>query len=203
MTKTLERTVAPPSLDDDALMARVAAGDSTALAALYERHGRAAYALTVRILRSAEDAEDVLQEAFWRVWRRSATYQPGRGQFAPWLFGIVRNLCIDELRRRQARPSSIGAGDDSIVLGELPDVNSDVHEEAWQRERRRAILHALNQLPADQRQAIELAYYGGLSQREIAEHLRNPLGTVKTRIRLAMQKLHDLLRLRDFDGDIL
>jgi RNA polymerase sigma-70 factor (ECF subfamily) len=202
VTKTLERTAAPPTLDDDALMARVATGDSQALAALYERHSRAAFGLTMRMLSSAEDAEDVLQEAFWRVWQRSATYQQGRGNFAPWLFGIVRNLCIDELRRRQSRPSKADGGDEALLHG-LPDLGSDVHEEAWQLERRRTLRTALAQLPADQRQAIELAYFGGLSQREIAEQLDSPLGTVKTRIRMAIQKLHGLLHPRGFDSETL
>ena len=185
--------------DDDGLMQQVACGDSDALAVLYERYSRPAYSLALRMLGNSSVAEDILQEAFWRVWRRSATYQAGQGQFAPWFFGIVRNLCIDELRRQRSRPDPVYETEENGVLRDLADDSNDVYEATWQGEQRRAILAALQQLPADQRQAVELAYFGGLSQREIAERLNNPLGTIKTRIRLAMQKLQDLLHLKGYD----
>lgn len=181
------------ALSDEALMARVARGDDRALAALYDRYSRTVYGLSLRILTSAEQAEDIVQETFWRVWNRSATFQSSNGQFAAWLFGIARNLCIDELRRRQARPAT-GKGGDELLLLSIPDAQPDVEDLTWEAERRRLIVAALADLPADQRQVVELAYFGGLSQREIADQLSSPLGTVKTRIRLALQKLKGVLQ---------
>lgn len=188
-----DSTGEPGALTDEALMALVAGGDSRALASLYDRYSRTVYGLSLRILASAEHAEDVVQEAFWRVWNRSATFQASNGQFAPWLFGIARNLCIDELRRRQARPATARGGDEQVLLS-IPDARPDVEDLTWEAERRRLIVGALADLPADQRQVIELAYFGGLSQREIADQLSSPLGTVKTRIRLALQKLKGVLQ---------
>jgi RNA polymerase sigma-70 factor, ECF subfamily len=178
-------------LSDEELMALVAKGDSGALEVLYSRYGRVAYGLALRMLANAEHAEEVAQEAFWRVWRRSATFQ-AHAMFAPWLFGIVRNLCIDELRRRQSRPVAGGSGDEELLQA-TPDQTQDMDEQVWDSERRKLIMQALEELPADQRQVIELAYFAGLSQREIAEQLNNPLGTVKTRTRLALQKLKQML----------
>lgn len=180
-------------ISDELLMARVAAGDSAALEQLYSRYGRIAYGLALKILANAEAAEDVVQEGFWRVWNRAATFQAGSGQFAPWLFGIVRNLCIDELRRRQSRPLAFANDADDQALLAVPDAQSDLHALTWEAERRRLITGALAELPPDQRQVIELAYFGGLSQREIAEKLNHPLGTVKTRVRLALAKLKGVL----------
>jgi RNA polymerase sigma-70 factor, ECF subfamily len=179
---------------DEALMARVAAGDSQALEQLYARYSRLAYGLALKILANAEHAEDVVQESFWRVWNRAATFQSGSGQFAPWLFGIVRNLCIDELRKRQSRPPAIQNGPDDLTLLSIPDAQPDLDTLSWDAERRRLITSALGELPPDQRQVIELAYFGGLSQREIADKLNNPLGTVKTRVRLALNKLKGVLQ---------
>jgi len=182
----------PGALSDEALMARVAGGENQALALLYDRYGRTVYGLALRILSSAEQAEEVVQETFWRVWSRAATFQSSSGQFTAWLFGIARNLCIDELRRRQARPAI--SADGAQALLSIPDSQPHVDDLTWEAERRRLILGALADLPADQRQVIELAYFGGLSQREIAERLNSPLGTIKTRIRLALQKLKGVLQ---------
>jgi RNA polymerase sigma-70 factor (ECF subfamily) len=179
------------SLSDEALMLQVAEGNSQALELLYSRYSRTAYGLALRIVANAEQAEELVQEAFWRVWRRGATFQ-AESLFAPWFFGIVRNLCIDELRRRQSRPKASG-GTDEEILQAVPDQSPDTETLAWDAERRRLINEAMRDLPSDQRQVIELAYFSGLSQREIAERLNDPLGTVKTRTRLALQKLKHLL----------
>lgn len=181
-------------LNDEQLMAHVAAGDSSALDQLYGRYARIAYGLALKILASSEPAEDVVQEAFWRVWSRAATFQAGSGQFSPWLFGIVRNLCIDELRRRNARPAQLANTADDHALLTIPDPQPELDTLTWEAERRRLIVGALAELPPDQRQVIELAYFGGLSQREIADKLNNPLGTVKTRVRLALTKLRAMLQ---------
>lgn len=179
---------------DEALMGLVAGGDSQALEHLYGRYARVAYGLALKILSNAEQAEDVVQEAFWRVWNRAGTFQSGSGQFAPWLFGIVRNLCIDEIRRRQSRPTALPNDSDEQALLAVPDTKPDMDALTWETERRRLITSALAELPPDQRQVIELAYFGGLSQREIADRLNNPLGTVKTRVRLALAKLKGVLQ---------
>ena len=184
---------------DEELMIAVAARDTNALEQLYTRHSRVAYGLALRILANAEQAEDVVQEAFWRVWNRAGTFQPSNGQFAAWLFGIVRNLCLDELRRRQTRPLAV-TGDEQILLA-VPDTQPNTEALAVETERRRLISDMLAELPPDQRQVIELAYFGGLTQREIADKLNNPLGTVKTRIRLALQKLKGLLQQHGIDQD--
>ncbi|MFV9503934.1 MAG: RNA polymerase sigma factor [Oscillochloridaceae bacterium umkhey_bin13] len=187
-----DRLTQPEPLSDEALVSLVARGHAEALEQLYARYSRVVYGLALRILRNTDLAEEMVQETFWRVWRRASTFQTSNGQFAPWLFGIARNLCIDELRRRQSRPQS-ASNEDEFWLS-LPDPQPTIDEQTWEAERRRLISQALGELPADQRQVIELAYFGGLSQREIANQLDNPLGTVKTRVRLALQKLKGLLQ---------
>ncbi len=182
-------------------MSQVVAGDSRALELLYDRYSRTVYGMALRMLSNAEQAEDVVQETFWRVWRRGATFQQGYGQFSSWLFGIAHNLCIDELRRQRSRPSPIYTEDAQQILHDIPDGQQDVDSLTWQTERRRLISDALRDLPSDQRQVIELAYFRGLSQREIAEQLQDPLGTVKTRIRLGLQKLKQFLHTQGIGQD--
>jgi RNA polymerase sigma-70 factor, ECF subfamily len=181
------RDLAP---DDQTLLAQVAQGNSRALEILYERHARVVYGVALRIVGAADLAEDIVQETFWRVWRRSRTLQPGRGQVAAWIFGIARNLSIDELRRQRARGAP---GNYAATLPDVVDEQMDVVGASLDSERRRLINQALQQIPPEQREAIELAYFGGLSQSEIADRLDSPLGTVKTRIRLGLRRLRDLL----------
>lgn len=187
------RTGGRTAPEDEALLARVAAGDSGALETLYDRYSRVVYSTALRILGAVEPAEEVVQETFWRVWRRSSTFQSGRGQVSAWILGIAHNLAIDELRRQRARPSPVYDEENRPVLRDLEDRRMDVAGAALEEEQRRLISAALEQIPSEQRQAIELAYFGGLSQSEIAERLQNPLGTIKTRIRLGLQKLRDIL----------
>lgn len=181
-------------LSDETLMEQVSSGNTFALEQLYDRYSRTVYGMALRMLANAEHAEDVVQEAFWRVWRRSSTFQVGQGQFTSWLFGITHNLCIDELRRQRSRPTPVYDDPGNQLLLDMPDTQQDVDVLTWQSEKRRMIVDALRQLPPDQREVIELAYFGGLSQREIADRLKDPLGTVKTRIRLGLQKLKQLLQ---------
>lgn len=199
--KRRERSGDLSALDDEALMVQVAAGNSHALELLYERYARVVYGLALRMLANAELSEDVVQETFWRVWRRGATFRVGHSQFTSWLFGIAHNLCIDELRRQRSRPTPVYDNADNPLLHALPDTGEDVDTLTWQAEQRRLIVDALRQLPADQREAIELAYFRGLSQREVAEHLGDPLGTVKTRIRLGLQKIRQLLQNQGIGQD--
>lgn len=197
MTATARPTEGVAALDDQALLARVADGDSGALDTLYDRYSRVVYGVALRILGESELAEDVVQETFWRVWRRSSTYQFGRGQVASWIFGIAHNLSVDELRRQRSRPRPVYDTDETPVLRNLEDAHMDVAAGALENERSRLIGAALQQITAEQREAIELAYFGGLSQSEIAARLQSPIGTVKTRIRLGLRKLRDLLLAQD------
>jgi RNA polymerase sigma-70 factor (ECF subfamily) len=191
MTATL-----PPAardVSDEDLLARIAQSDSTALATLYERYARVVYGLALRMLGNRELAEDLVQETFWRVWRRSSTFHRERGRVAPWVLGIAHNLAIDELRRQRLRPTPVYEDDARPVLQELADERVDVAAAALGSEQHTTLISALQAIPPEQREVIELAYFGGLSQREIAERLQNPIGTVKTRARLALQKLRDVL----------
>jgi RNA polymerase sigma-70 factor, ECF subfamily len=178
---------------DQALLAQVADGDSRALDALYDRYARVVYGVALRILGEAELAEDVVQETFWRVWRRARTFQSGRGKVAAWIFGIAHNLSVDELRRQRSRPTPVYDTDETPVLRDRVDSSMDVVADALEQERGRLIGAALENISAEQREAIELAYFGGMSQSEIAERLQSPIGTIKTRIRLGLRKLRDLL----------
>jgi len=193
VTAPAQPTDGQATLDDKALLARVADGDSRALDMLYDRYSRVVYGVALRILGEAELAEDVVQETFWRVWRRSRTFQSGRGQVASWIFGIAHNLSVDELRRQRSRPRSVYDTEETPVLRDREDSGMDVAAEAIENERGRLIGTALQQITAEQREAIELAYFGGLSQSEIAERLQSPIGTIKTRIRLGLRKLRDVL----------
>lgn len=182
-----------PVPDDTDLLARIVQSDAGALDLLYERYSRVVYSLALRMLRSAELAEDIVQETFWRIWRRSATFEGRRGSVASWILGIAHNLSVDELRRQRARPSLVRDTPGEPILSAIVDVSADVDDLALLNERRRQILKALEQIPADQRLAIELAYFGGLSQSEIAERLQSPIGTIKTRIRNGLRRLREVL----------
>jgi RNA polymerase sigma-70 factor (ECF subfamily) len=179
---------------DEQLIEAVAAGDEAALGVLYDRYAKAVFSLAARITRDQSTAEEITQEVFLRLWRNAATYSAARGRFASWLLSVTHHLAVDQLRRRQARPQAVASIDDLVVQG-LPDTRADVEEETWLVERRELIQKAMAQLPPAQRQVIELAYFGGLTHVEIATRLGDPLGTVKTRMRLGVQKLRELLQM--------
>jgi RNA polymerase sigma-70 factor (ECF subfamily) len=180
-------------LDDEELMLRLAYRDLVAFRALYDRYGNLVYSAALRVVRDAQIAEDMVQEIFLRIWRKPESYVAQRGRFVTWLTSVTRNRAVDEVRSRgrrfrhetaspeeQERELPASEQDDPALTAELSD-------------QRRLILAALKQIPAEQREIIELAYFGGLTQQEIAERLSQPLGTVKTRIRLGMQKLRAAL----------
>lgn len=188
---------------DQALIAAISAGDSSALETLYDRYAAVVYRVALRMLKSPELAEDLVQEVFWRVWRRSASFKRDSGHVTRWLFGIAHNLCIDELRRMRSRPAPAYENADHSVILQLVDEQTDVPAAVWATERHRVIVNALRQLPRAQRQAITLAYFGGMSQQEIATKLGRSLGTIKTRVRLGQNKLSGLLAalgLQSSDG---
>ncbi len=192
MARTLDRQREETRAEDDLLIRRVAAGDRRAFEALYDRYSPAVFGVALKMLGDREAAEEAVQEIFWRIWQRSGSFDSSRA-FAPWLFGIAHNYSIDELRRRRVRPQQVYEDDDRPILSEIPD-EADVGETAVLSDQRRLVREALDQLPEEQRQALLLAYFGGLTQQEIAAQLGNPLGTVKTRMRLGLQKLRSLLQ---------
>ena len=191
MARVPDRQREEARAEDDRLLAQIAAGDRQAFETLYDRYAAIVFGLALRMLGDRSSAEEAVQEIFWRVWQRLGSFDRSRA-FAPWLFGIAHNYCIDELRRRKVRPQPVYEDDEHPVLSGIPD-ESDVGDAAIQAEQQRTVRAAIDQLPDEQRQALLLAYYGGLTQQEIAARLGNPLGTVKTRMRLGLQKLRALL----------
>jgi len=165
--------------------------DATAFEIVYDRHGGAAYSLAYRIVGDRGGAEDVTQEAFLSVWRSGARFDRTRGSVRTWLLGVVRNRAIDSLRRQATRAPIVDLELDRLPAtgpaAELTDTEALRHEAA------REVRGALETLPAEQLKVIELAYFGGLTHSEIAEALGMPLGTVKGRMRLAMEKIRATL----------
>jgi RNA polymerase sigma-70 factor (ECF subfamily) len=181
--------------EDESLAKRVADGDAIALEQLYDRYGQAVYSLALRIVRDPATAEELTQEVFLRLWRYAATYEPTRGRFSGWLLGITHNLALNEVRRWQSRPQKAELPDDTDDerAYDPVDESADSAEAAWLNIRREGIVRALKQLPEAQRRAIELAFFGGYTHLEIANMLGDPLGTIKSRIRIGMQRLKQLL----------
>jgi RNA polymerase sigma-70 factor, ECF subfamily len=179
--------VVPESLTDEELLERVARDrDQAAFDVLYDRYARAVFSLVVRILRDRHTGEDVAQEAFSAVWRAASGYHRGRGSAAGWMFAIARNAAIDAGRARV--PLVVGELPDRPDPGPLPDAQAIAEVEAFR------VHVAVDSLPEREREVIELAYFSGLAQSEIAEQLELPLGTVKTRTRSALQRMAPMLR---------
>ncbi len=191
--------------DDEALLAHLATGDRAALVPLYDRYAGPVFALVLRIVADRVAAEDLLQEVFVRVWQRADTYQVGRGRPLTWVLGIAHNLAIDEVRRRGRRPQVTEereADKAEDMLAGLPSTEAGPEEQAWERQRRQQISTALLQLPPAQRVIIELTYFEGYTQSQMAERLGEPLGTIKTRLRLGIHKLRELLQGQDLENDL-
>lgn len=173
-------------------MARLAMRDIRAFEALYDRYGTLVYSMALRVVGDAQLAEDIAQEVFLRVWRRPDHYLPQRGRFAAWLLSVARNAAVDQVRTRSRRRRHETASEEPER--ELPaDEGQDPALMAQLADERQKVRRALTSLPLEQRRVIEMAYYGGYTQQEIAAMLSQPLGTVKTRIRLGMQKLRATL----------
>lgn len=189
----MDRTAVPEltRFQDEELMALVLQRQEAALATLYDRYIRLVYTVALRITGDRETAEEVVQDVFQTIWQAAASFQPNSGAFAPWLLGITRHRAIDATRTKRARARAR-----ERPIEDLHPVGAEaqVDHEVDQRLLREAVREALAELPSSQRQAIELAYYGGLTRAEIATQLNEPLGTIKTRLRLGLLKLRDLLQ---------
>jgi RNA polymerase sigma-70 factor (ECF subfamily) len=173
--------------DDEDLLAKVVKGDERAFLTLYDRHAGHVYALALRILGDTMLAEETTQDTFLKLWSRSRQYLAERGTLIVWLLTIARRTALDRLRLEARRPALSDGSDPDEVWKEIPDAATTSEENRW-----RSVHFTVQALPDDQRQVIELAYYHGLSQSEIAETLGWPLGTVKTRLRSGMDHLRRL-----------
>ena len=176
---------------DRVAVARMARGDASAMADLYDRHARAIYSLALRMLADGAEAEDVVQDVFTQAWRQAGLYDPARAPVIAWLLVIARARTLDRLRARRSRIGLAGDGPDPA---ELADAAPAQDVQAIGREQCSRVRAALAALTAAQREAIELAYYKGLSQSDIAARLQQPLGTIKTRIRSGLLRLREILR---------
>src|SRR5829696_2860414 len=175
-------------LSDEALVALVARSDEAALAELYDRHGRVAYGLALRVVRDPALAQDAVQDAFLAVWRSAGRYLPERAKATTWILTLVHRRSVDLVRREDRR-----RGDE--LDEKLPAETDGPDEAAWLGLRRDRVREALRKLPDPQREALELAYFGGFTQSELSERLGEPLGTIKSRM------FNGLARLRDLLGD--
>ena len=173
---------------DEALLALAAHEDEGALAELYDRYGRPAYARALRIVRDPALAEDAVQEAFLTLWRTAKSFRSDRAKPSTWILTLVHRRAVDVVRREERRRAApLETSEEPEAYGPATD------EEIELTDRRRIVQEALRQLPDDQREALELAYYGGLTQSELAERLSVPLGTIKSRMFTGLRRLRDLL----------
>ncbi len=182
------------TISDEELLALVLRRQEAALGAIYDRYIRLVYAVALRITGDRETAEEVVQDVFQNVWQAASSFQPGAGSFSAWLLGIARHRAIDATSSKRERGRAREQPLDEVRSS---GDESSLDREVGQRLLRDTVQTALGSLPPNQRQTIELAYYGGLTRAEIAERLNEPLGTIKTRMRLGLSKLRDLLQQAD------
>jgi len=188
----------PNELSDEALLSAIARGDVLAMDSLYQRYSRILYSLAYRMVADHQIAEDLIQDAFLSVWRRSTSFSPQAGAARSWLISILHHRAIDYLRRVRRRSSIQEAPLDEIELDETTAV-SDVWDEAWRSVQSSQVRAALMQIPPEQRLVIELAYFQGWTHTEIAEGTLTPLGTVKARMRLGLNHLKRALLEQGID----
>jgi len=181
------------TLEDPALVTMVSNGNAAALEVLYDRYSRVVFSFALRILQDRAAAEELLQEVFFRTWKQAHHFSAMRGSFVTWLLSITHNMAIDEIRKQKRRPQRADSADPVLMLTNVIDDQASVEDQAIDGETRARIISAVRTLPPAQQTVIELAYFRGMSQREIAEALDQPLGTVKTRMRLGVRKLRDYL----------
>jgi len=179
--------------EDAELIRRMCNADETALGALYDRWVRSLYSLVFHLLKDPDDAEDVVEETFWQAWRKSSSYDPSRGAVSTWLLTIGRRKALDRMRARTRRREDPMSQESAYA--DLPSGDPDPLQDTEGSELRIHVRAALDELPLEQREVLELGYFRGMSQTEIADRTGQPLGTVKTRMRLAMQKLREPLSM--------
>jgi RNA polymerase sigma-70 factor (ECF subfamily) len=182
---------------DEQLIARILRRDASAHEVLFDRHGAVVMGLAYKITGDRALAEEVVQETFWRLWSKADSFQGNRGPFAGWLFRIARNLSIDAIRRRNSQ--GIPTSEAEQIVEQVADPAADVAEAAWLGAQSRQIRAAVAGLPPEQRAVIEMAYFRGMTRQEIARSTGEPLGTIHTRARLALQKLREALSLQGLD----
>lgn len=178
---------------DEALVRRLARGDVGALEELYGRYARPVYSLALRILGDTADAEETAQDVFERVWRHAPSFDAERGRFGTWLMSMTHHVAVDRVRKRSRRPQSVDGEAGERITQALPDARQDVSDATLRNLDAQTVRTALRSLPEPQKQAIELAFFGGMSHLEIAAALGDPLGTVKARIRRGMDRLRRTL----------
>ena len=183
-------------LSDEALLSLVAGSDDAALAELYDRFGGVAYGVALRILRDEALAQDAVQEAFLAVWRTADRFLAERARASTWILTLVHRRAVDLVRREESRRV------EPLERVPEPPAPESVDEEATSRFQRRIVQEALRRLPPEQRQALELGYYGGLTQSQLAEQLGQPLGTIKSRMFSGLTRLRDLLAQAGFEESI-
>jgi RNA polymerase sigma-70 factor (ECF subfamily) len=190
---------------DETLLQLIAQRDAAALEMLYDRYAQTIYNLINRIVQDPAIADELLQETFWQVWQacRQAQFR-GEGAPAAWLCRIARNKSLDQLRRQKARPRPVEVKSDEneeMLWDQVPAPDPEVEQltaRAWDRQ---YIRQALAQIPQEQRLCLELAYFEGMSQRQIAEYTATPLGTIKTRLRMGLEKLERILRVAGYQAE--
>ncbi|MGI9042888.1 MAG: sigma-70 family RNA polymerase sigma factor [Gemmatimonadaceae bacterium] len=176
-------------LDDVRLVGQLAAGEAAALGRFYDRWSAQVYATVISIVRSAEDAEEIVDDCFWQAWQQASRFDSSRGQVRSWILNIARSRALDRLKAVKRRREEALEAAPSAMFAVTPDAEERLDEET----RAGQVAVALKLLPSAQREVLEMAYYGGLSQTEIADSTGEALGTVKTRVRLGMQKLREVL----------
>jgi RNA polymerase sigma-70 factor (ECF subfamily) len=179
--------------DDVVLIRRMIDADETALGALYDRWVRSLYSLVLHLLKDPDEAEDVVEETFWQAWRKASSYEPSRGAVSTWLLTIGRRKALDRIRAKKRHKED--TVDRDRAFADLPSTALDPSQAMEGSELREHVRAALRELPSEQREVLELGYFNGMSQTEIADATGQPLGTVKTRMRLAMQKLREPLSI--------